>query len=181
VKRYYITDRKSAGGFGKLLAIIRDQMEMGLDYLQIREKDMGARQVFDFTLAVLEVRARTRAPIKTKVLVNTRSDVALAAGADGVHLPAAAPRESLPGLLVGRSCHTLAEVKSARADLVIFGPVFASPEKGQPVGLDALRAACGLGKPVFALGGVDWENADQCLSAGAAGVAGIRMFQNPEF
>lgn len=180
MQRYYITDRKSAGGFRNLLAIIADQMEIGLEYLQIREKDLQARQLLDFTLAVLETRTRVRGPVPTKVLVNTRSDVALAARADGVHLPAAAPCAVLPGLLVGRSCHTLDEVETACADLVTFGPVFPSPGKGEPCGLDALKAACSLRKPVFALGGVHWDNAEDCLSAGAAGIAGIRLFQNPE-
>jgi thiamine-phosphate pyrophosphorylase len=179
VKRYYITDRKSVGGFGPLLEVVRDQMHLGVDYIQIREKDISARELFEFTLAVLEVRQREikRGP---KVLVNSRADVALAVRADGVHLPASAPRETLPGLLVGRSCHTLGEVRLAQADLVTFGPVFGSPGKGDPVGLEQLRAACQLGKPVFALGGVTWENAAECMEAGAEGVAGIRMFQDPE-
>lgn len=155
-------------------------MEIGLDYLQIREKDLPARQVFEFTLAVLEFRNRSRGPVRTKVLVNSRSDVAVAAGADGVHLPAAAPRQVLPGLMVARSCHTVAEVEQTDADLVTFGPVFRTPNKGEPVGLELLREACRLGKTVFALGGVDWDNAEECMRAGADGVAGIRLFQNPE-
>lgn len=180
MQRYFITDRNSAGGFRQLLEIIADQIAMGLDYLQIREKDLQGRQLFDFTLAVVELRQRTRGPIKTKILLNSRSDVAIASGVDGVHLPAAAPRQVLPGLLVARSCHTLDEVATAEADLVTFGPVFASPGKGEPRGLEALRAASKLGKPLFALGGVDWENAEDCIEAGAVGIAGIRMFQNPE-
>lgn len=182
MKRYYITDRKSAGGFRDLLGIIIDQMHLGLDLLQIREKDLPARALFDFTLAVIEVRNRELKGNRnaTKILVNTRSDVARAAGADGVHLPASVPQAALPGLLVGRSCHTLDEVKAARADFVTFGPVFASPGKGTPVGLTALRQAAALGKPLYALGGVDWENAQECVANGAIGVAGIRMFQDPE-
>ena len=181
MRRYYITDRKAVGGFGPLLEVIRDQMHLGVHYIQIREKDISARELFEFTLAVLEVRElEVHAPIPTKILVNTRADVALATNADGVHLPAAAPRESLKGLLVARSCHTLQEVKAAEADLVTFGPVFESPGKGQAVGLGALQAACGFGKPVFALGGVSWENAAECMRAGAAGVAGIRLFQEPD-
>jgi thiamine-phosphate pyrophosphorylase len=181
VKRYYITDRRAVGGFGALLEIIRDQMEMGLDYLQVREKDLQARQVFDFTLAVLEVRAETKGPVRTRVLVNSRSDVASAAGADGVHLPAAAPGVVLPGLLVARSCHTLDEVRNANADLVTFGPVFGSPGKGDGQGMAALKAACKLSVTVFALGGVTWDNAEDCMAAGAAGIAGIRLFQDPDF
>ncbi len=180
MKHYYITDRKSAGGFRPLLEIIRDQMQFGVEYIQIREKDLPARQLFEFTLAVLEARQTVRGALSTKILINTRADVALAAGADGVHLPASAPQQVLQDLLVGRSCHTIAEIKRANADFVTFGPVFASPGKGAPLGLGALREACQFGVPVLALGGVDWDNEDACIKAGAAGVAGIRMFQNPE-
>jgi thiamine-phosphate pyrophosphorylase len=181
VKRYYITDRKSAGGFRPLLEIIRDQMFLGVDMIQIREKDLTARQLFEFTLAVLEVRdSEKRKAAPPKILVNGRSDVAAAARADGVHLPADSPCETLPGLLVGRSCHTLDEIRLSKADFVSFGPVFATPGKGEPTGLEGLRKACALGKPVFALGGVNWENAEDCMQAGAEGIAGIRMFQAPD-
>jgi thiamine-phosphate pyrophosphorylase len=181
MKRYYITDRKPAGGFRALMEIIRDQLHLGVDLIQIREKDLSARELFEFTLTVIEVRAREmKNPGKTKILVNTRADVALAAGADGVHLPADAPVQTLPRLLVGRSCHTLLEVQHARADFVTYGPVFESPGKGPATGLDALKAACHLGKPVYALGGVNWDNADACMRAGAVGIAGIRLFQDPE-
>jgi thiamine-phosphate pyrophosphorylase len=181
MKRYYITDRKSAGGFRPLLEIIRDQMRLLVDYIQIREKDITARQLFEFTLAVLEVRNNEfRKRVPAKILLNSRADVAFATGADGVHLPSAAPIETLPGLLVARSCHSVEEILAFRADFVTFGPVFDSPGKGPPVGLDALRATCRAGTPVFALGGVTWENAADCIEAGAAGVAGIRLFQDPE-
>jgi thiamine-phosphate pyrophosphorylase len=181
MKRYYITDRKAVGGFRPLLEVIRDQMHLGVDYIQIREKDLSARELFEFTLAVLEVREiEVAKPLPVRILVNTRADVALAAGADGVHLPSAAPRESLPGLLVARSCHTIRDVQESTADFVTFGPVFEMPGKGPQVGLAALKAACQFGQPVFALGGVDWENAAQCMAAGAAGIAGIRMFQEPD-
>ena len=181
MKRYYITDRKAAGGFRPLLEIIRDQMHLGVDFVQIREKDISARELFEFTLAVLEVReAETRKPLPTKILLNARSDVAQVTGADGVHLPANAPEERLPGLLVARSCHTVEEVRRASADFVTFGPVFETPGKGAAKGTKALREACQLGVPVFALGGVNWDNAAECLEAGATGVAGIRLFQDPE-
>ncbi|HMF78766.1 MAG TPA: thiamine phosphate synthase [Bryobacteraceae bacterium] len=181
MKRYYITDRKAVGGFTPLLDVICDQMRLGVDLIQIREKDVGALELFEFTLAVLAARqADVQAQARTKILVNSRADVALAAGADGVHLPAHAPRETLPGLLIARSCHTLAEVREAAADLVTFGPVFASPGKGAPLGLDALHAACRLGKHVYALGGLDWDNAASCIAAGAEGIAGIRLFQQPD-
>lgn len=180
MKRYYITDRKAVGGFRPLLEVVRDQMHLGVDYIQIREKDLSARELFEFTLAVLECRAENRNHLPTKILVNSRFDIALATGADGVHLPARAPVEVLPGLIVARSCHTLQEVAAAKADFVTFGPVFESPGKGTPVGLDQLRRACVLGKPVYALGGVNWDNAAACREAGATGIAGIRLFQDPE-
>jgi thiamine-phosphate pyrophosphorylase len=180
MKRYYITDRKAVGGFRPLLEVIRDQMHLGVDYIQIREKDLSARELFEFTLAVLEVRNETRNYLPTKILVNSRADVALAAGAEGVHLPTQAPEGTLPGLIVARSCHTVQQVAAAKADFVTFGPVFATPGKGPPVGIERLRQACSVGKAVYALGGVNWDNAGECLAAGAQGIAGIRLFQDPE-
>jgi thiamine-phosphate pyrophosphorylase len=180
MKRYYITDRKAVGGFRPLLEVIRDQMHLGVNFIQIREKDLTARELFEFTLTVIEVRdneMRKRLPIK--IFVNSRADLALATGADGVHLPSDAPQQTLPGLLVFRSCHTLDEVRTSSADFVTFGPVFDTPGKGPAVGLDMLKAACQLGKPVFALGGVNWDNAVDCISGGAEGIAGIRLFQDP--
>jgi thiamine-phosphate pyrophosphorylase len=181
MKRYYITDRKAVGGFRPLLEIIRDQMHLGVDFIQIREKDLTARELFEFTLAVLEVRDHDmRKHQPPKVLINSRADIAFATGADGVHLPANAPRQTLPKLVTARSCHTLEEIRTANADFITFGPIFESPRKGAPLGLEALKAACRLGKPVFALGGVNWENAAECMQAGAEGIAGIRLFQDPE-
>ena len=181
MKRYYITDRKAVGGFRPLLEVIRDQMHLGVDYIQIREKDITARELFEFTLAVLECRAEGgNNHLHTKILVNTRADVAAATGADGVHLPASAPSEVLPDLMVVRSCHTLEEVATAQADFVTFGPIFESPGKGAPLGLEALRQACTLRRQVYALGGVNWENAAECIAMGAHGIAGIRLFQEPE-
>lgn len=180
MKRYYITDRKAVGGFRPLLEIIRDQLHLGVDYIQIREKDLTARELFEFSLTVLEVRAteiHTRQP--TKILLNTRADIALAIGADGVHLPSDAPRQTLPGLLTARSCHTLEEVKGADTDFVVFGPVFQGHNAEPGVGIEELKAACKLGMPVFALGGVDWDNAAECMAVGAEGIAGIRLFQEP--
>jgi thiamine-phosphate pyrophosphorylase len=181
MKRYYITDRKAVGGFRPLLDVIRDQMHLGVDLIQIREKDLSARELFEFTLAVLEVRANEiTARARPKILVNTRADVARVTGADGVHLPANAPLETLPDLLVARSCHTLEEIRASTADLVTFGPVFDSPGKGPAIGLAAFTAACRLRRNVYALGGVNWENAAECMHAGAEGIAGIRLFQAPE-
>jgi thiamine-phosphate pyrophosphorylase len=170
--RYFITDRRLCGGLPGLLDAIERQITLGIEFIQIREKDLSARDVYEFTRKVVAVRGGR----SSKILVNERADIALAAGADGVHLPAQAPVATLPRLMVGRSCHTEDEVLRAQADFVTFGPVFQSPGKGPPVGLDALRQACSHGKPVFALGGVTWENAAGCLEAGASGIAGIRLF-----
>jgi thiamine-phosphate pyrophosphorylase len=181
LKRYYITDRKAVGGFRPLLEIIRDQMHLGVDYIQIREKDITARELFEFTLAVIEVRDHEmRKRLAPKILINSRADIAMATGADGVHLPAGAPEQTLAGLIVARSCHAVEEIRRTRADLVTFGPVFESPGKGPARGLEALKGACRLGKPVFALGGVNWDNAAECMHVGAEGIAGVRLFQEPD-
>ena len=181
MKRYYITDRKAVGGFRALMDVIRDQMEIGVDLIQIREKDLAARELFQFTLAVLEARAQEKNPrAHPKILVNTRADVAKAAGADGVHLPSDAPRQTLPGLIVGRSCHRLDEVRHVEADFITFGPIFDSPGKGTPTGISPLAEACRMHRNVYALGGITWENAAECMKAGAAGIAGIRLFQHPD-
>jgi thiamine-phosphate pyrophosphorylase len=173
LRRYYITDSRSAGGLESLLRIIRQQLAVGVEMIQIREKLLTPRELFELTKAVVSARA----DLPAQILVNMRADIAVAAGADGVHLPANAPEQTLPGLLVGRSCHTLEEVARCGADFVTFGPGFESPGKGTPVGLAQLRAACALGVPVYALGGISWHNATECVNAGAAGIAGIRIFQ----
>lgn len=153
--------------------VIRRQIAAGVEYIQVREKDLSAHELWEFTRAVVEARGSAM----SKILVNERADVAWAAGADGVHLPSQAPRVRLPGLLVARSCHTEEDVRRAAADFVTFSPIFESPGKGAPVGLSELRRVCQIGVPVFALGGITWDNAPECIAAGAAGVAGIRLFR----
>lgn len=163
--------------------------EAGVDALQVRAKSLSDRELFG-----LVRRARRVLPARVAVLVNARADVALAAGADGVHLPTAGlPVEALRRLaaaaertlLVGRSTHHPEEVRAARAegvDYVIFGPVYPTPSKeryGPPPGLPGLRAAAREGVPVLALGGVGPGCLAELAAAGAAGAAGIRAFSDP--
>lgn len=159
----------------------------GIGAVQIREKDLDDRALYGLARLACSVFPPHSPP--TAVLVNGRLDVALAAGADGAHLPAdGVPLPSLrrrfgPGVLLGRSTHTAEEVERARdegADYVTFGPVYPVPGKeryGPPPGLEGLRRAAACGIPVYALGGVTLERFREVAAAGAAGVAGIRMFQ----
>jgi thiamine-phosphate pyrophosphorylase len=173
--RYYVTDRRQAD----ILACAVRALRAGVEMIQIREKEMPARQLFELAVHIRDLVAGT----KTRVLVNDRLDVALAAGVDGVHLPANGlpPSRVRPHVkLLGVSTHTLdeaIEAEKAAADFIVFGPVFDSPGK-TAVGLDPLRAIVSAVKiPVLAIGGVTITNAYEVIAAGAAGIAGIRLFQ----
>lgn len=184
-----IGDRRSLPAGTDYPAWLRSVAEAGVDAVQVREKDLDDRALF-----ALVRTARSVLPPRVRLLVNGRADLALAAGADGVHLPAAGlpapPLRALAHrlgrrLLIGRSTHRRSEVAAAHdegVDYVTFGPVFPTPSKeryGPPPGLEGLREACGVGVPVLALGGVDAERLQAVARAGAHGAAGIRGFQDP--
>jgi len=165
-----------------LVAQIAAAADAGVDLIQVREPDLDAR---DLCTVVAESVIATRGSA-SRVVVNDRADVALAAGADGVHLRASGPpvdhvRALGPaGWLVGRSAHSLKELASAEtADYIIFGTVFATDSKpgveGQGVAAlaDAVRR---VQAPVLAIGGVTLDRARSCAVAGAAGVAAISLF-----
>lgn len=208
---YYITDRKQFSGDesarrAALLAKVRECASAAVDYIQLREKDLSGRDLEELATAVVtEVRAAGRG---TKLLINSRMDIAIACGADGVHLRSG-DEDPNPGdaraifasaavssAIIAASCHSEKEVAMAEshgADFVVFGPVF--EKSGLPGrGLQELRRICNAVSvgdekteavararlPVLALGGVTLENAADCVRAGAAGVAGIRLFQQNE-
>ena len=163
------------------LALMRSAANVGIEMIQIREKGLEARSLYELVTEAI----RSLPGSVTRVLVNERFDVALAAGADGVHLtsrsiPIADVRRNAPeGFLIGVSTHHLYEVLEARdsgADFALFGNVFATPGKGEPKGLEKLAKVCSAAAPfpVIAVGGIDGSNSDAVLSAGASGLAAIR-------
>ena len=205
---YYITDRTRFVGDDpvrrrELLVRVAGAARAGVDYIQLRERDLSARELE--TLARDAVAAvRNSAPLRTenrelrtRLLINSRTDVALAVGADGVHLRSddINPNEvrqvvrvfchrplTTDHFLVAASCHSKEDVMRAEsegADFAVFAAVFgkSSAPGTQPTGIAALREACQARIPVIALGGVTIKNAASCLEAGAAGIAGIRLFQ----
>lgn len=223
--RYAITDRKLLGGTeteraeGLIAQAERLAARGDIDYLQLREKDLPPAALAALARRILEA-LKTHAPDpgrRLKVLINSRVDVAIAIHADGVHLTSS-PDEltpaqfrqlysdaGLPPPTISLSCHTLADVITARGahaglqpadalcfapdpattpDLILFGPVFEKRVGDQLIaegsGLKLLRQACAAGSPipVLALGGVTEESADNCIAAGAAGIAGIRLFSH---
>lgn len=189
----YITDRHALGE-KPLLPRIVEAIRAGVDLVQVREKDLAARELVELVEAA--VRAAKNSP--TRVVVNDRVDVALALGAAGVHLgtqslaprvvrEVVAQRGAKAEFLVGVSCHSLGEAlegESAGADYLLLGPVFETPSKiqyGPPLGLEKLREVTRRVKvPVLALGGITVERVRACLEAGAAGIAGIRIYQECE-
>ena len=184
---YYITDRHQLGP-RSVETCVAEAIAAGVDWVQIREKDLPARRLLSLAAWSVE---HARSERHARVMVNDRVDVALAAAADGVHLggrslpPPVVRRLAPAGFVVGVSCHSLAEARAAQAagaDYILLGPIFATPSKlryGPPLGLEVLHeVSTQVTLPVFALGGITVERAAQCLAHGAAGIAGIRIFQD---
>jgi len=206
---YYITDRTAFPGDDRtrrhrLLDKIAEATLAGVDYIQLREKDLSTRDLESLAHEALQIiREHSRLatdhwPLTTALLINSRTDIALATEANGVHLPAndvspqevratwkkcgagALAREISPlNPQISVSCHHPEEVTRAAANgatLALFAPVFEKKD-ATPAGLEALHQACRAKIPVFALGGITLQNAESCLQAGAAGIAAIRLFQ----
>lgn len=203
----YVTGRHNLPGLtpetslAALAQKIGQVASAGVDWVQIREKDLTAGDLAALTREVLRSTAKAASSKAggVRVLVNDRLDVALSEGAGGVHLG----EKSLPvqeakrlwrssplqnpgasDFLFGVSCHSLEAAKDAEsfgADYIFFGPVFATPSKtafGAPQGLEGLTQVCrAVSLPVIAIGGITLENATSCIDAGAAGIAAIRLFQ----
>lgn len=204
----YVTDRHSLsvanlkGSIEALTQKIADVTAAGVDWVQIREKDLTARELASLTWQALRIASKYSAKRSSavRVLLNDRLDVALAERAGGVHLG----ERSLPiaeakrltesavrkqtvdaSFLAGVSCHSIEGAQAAErdgADYIFFGPIFATPSKaafGEPQDVTRLAQVCRAVKlPVLAIGGIALENVESCLAAGAAGVAAIRVFQH---
>jgi thiamine-phosphate pyrophosphorylase len=174
--------------FQAILTQVSAAVAAGIDLIQIREKNLSARVLFE----LCEQAVRLTTGSATRLLVNDRADIAAGAGADGVHLTtrsldAGAVRKTFgEELLIGVSTHSIDEAVAARAagaDFIVFGPILETPSKeeyGAPLGLERLSAVTSaLGNlPVLALGGITASNAQDCLNAGASGIAGISLFSD---
>lgn len=182
----YITDRHGLAP-QPVISRVHEAIHSGVDLIQIREKDLPTLQL----AALTETAVRCSCGTSARIVVNDRLDVAVGVDADGVHLG----RESLPpevvrrqvsqDFLIGVSCHSLDEAvraDAAGADYILLGPIFETPSKiayGSPLGLEKLSETVKRIKiPVIAVGGITVEHVKMCLAAGAAGIAGIRLFQN---
>jgi thiamine-phosphate pyrophosphorylase len=205
---YYITDRTQFPGTEprrreRLLKKISEAALAGVDYIQLREKDVSGRELESLAKEVAQLIRQSRS--STRLLINSRTDIALAAEAHGVHLTSndVSPldvkkiwreaRARTEPVIAAVSCHTEAEIIAAEsasacvaadvhvrqpdADFVVFGPVFEKRGATDTAGIDQLRKVCRRRIPVLALGGVTTENANLCLEGGASGIAGIRLFQ----
>jgi thiamine-phosphate pyrophosphorylase len=201
----YITDRTQFPGDETarrraVLAKIAEAAHANVHYIQLREKDLSTRELEQLAREAAHILQELRTgnrELRTRLLINSRTDIAIAVGADGVHLRsddisagevrhvwascgAGALAREKPQIAV--SCHSRADMERAQshgADLALFAPVFEKKDRPstEPAGLAALREACRAKIPVLALGGVTLNNAASCLRAGASGIAAIRLFQ----
>jgi thiamine-phosphate pyrophosphorylase len=208
---YYITDRLAFPGAEptrrrRLLDKISEAATNRIDYIQLREKDLSSHELESLASEAMQIiRAQQlgtgNRQATTALLVNSRTDIALAANAAGVHLRSndVSPQEvraawhascgadtpvrvSPVNPTISISCHSPQEVTAAAANqatLAIFAPVFEKKDASaiEPAGLNTLREACRAQIPVLALGGITLQNARSCIEAGAAGIAAIRLFQ----
>jgi thiamine-phosphate pyrophosphorylase len=175
------------------IEVAREAAQAGCRLIQIREKDLSARALCEFARSVIDAVR----PYGAKVLVNDRLDVAFATGADGVHLRASSLRASDAhkvaagkgnnDFLIGVSTHSLDEALAAEsggADFLVCGPVYDTPSKreyGFPIGIDRFAVICRTVKiPVLALGGINISNFREPLRRGAAGIAAIGLFTDPQ-
>jgi thiamine-phosphate pyrophosphorylase len=179
----------ASNDFANVLRLVEAAVAARIDLVQIREKNLNAAVLYILCASAVKITSGSA----TRLLVNDRSDIAAAVGADGVHLTT----HSLPtdvvrctfgsDLLIGVSTHSLEEATLARrsgADFIVFGPVFATSTKqqyGPALGLEILRqVTCALAPfPVLALGGIDVQNMTDCIVAGADGIGAIRLLSNP--
>jgi thiamine-phosphate pyrophosphorylase len=189
----YVTDRHALAEGANFVEHISLAVAAGIDWIQIREKNLPARELIALTRAAVKAAADSRPQTSVRIIVNDRLDVALAAGAGGVHLgessmPVAAVNawrraNSSSEFIIGASCHSLETARAAErdgADYVIFGPIYSTPSKaefGAPQGINRLaEVSDAVSIPVLAIGGIMEKNARECIAAGAAGIAAIRMF-----
>jgi thiamine-phosphate pyrophosphorylase len=176
---YLITDRNQVPG-GDLCAAIESALRGGVRAVQLREKDLAGRELYELACRLRQITSRYGA----KLLINERLDIALAAGADGVHLGESsiplsqARRIAGKDMLLGVSCHDREKALAAQdngADFITFSPIFYTPSKavyGDPVGTERLAEVCRLLRiPVFALGGIKRETVRTVLGHGAHGIA----------
>ena len=188
-KVYLITDRNVLAPAYSLPAAVEEALKGGVKAVQLREKDLGTRDLLDMAYRLKELTVRYGA----KLFINDRVDIALAVDADGVHLggsgmPAAAARKAVgEGMLIGVSTHGITEAEKAveeGADFITLGPIFETPSKmkyGNPLGTELLREVrAKIPVPVFAIGGIRKERVESVLEAGATGIALISAILGSE-
>ncbi|MEJ7622802.1 MAG: thiamine phosphate synthase [Pyrinomonadaceae bacterium] len=180
------TDADFTGAHASICDSVRWAADLEtVDFVQVREHRLSAQNLLRLTADLVAIAGER----KLRILVNDRADIAYAAGASGVHLrstsiPVDAVRAAFgKGFVIGASVHSLEEASGAArsgADFAVLAPVFETPAKSEPLGLDYLSSVCRelAPFPVIALGGIDQTNARAAIAAGAAGVGGIRSFNN---